>query len=253
MNIRAIQAIYRAETVRWSRTLTQSFVTPVLSTSLYFVVFGAAIGSHIDSVDGVEYGAFILPGLTMLLLLQQSVLAAAIASCQPRFYGTIYEIVSAPISHIEVVLAYAGAAATKSLILGFTILAIANFFIDFTILHPFWMVLFMLLTAMAFSLIGFAIGIWADTFEKLQLIPMLVITPLAFLGGTFYTISALPPFWQKVAYFNPLFYLIAGLRWSFYGGSNTIAATSVGITLAVIAAAMALIAWIFSTGYKLRS
>jgi ABC-2 type transport system permease protein len=253
MNWYAINAIYRFEMARTRRTLMQSIASPVISTSLYFVVFGAAIGSRITSVDGVAYGAFIIPGLIMLSLLMQSVSNASFGIYFPKFTGTIYEVHSAPVSFVEIVAGYVGAAATKSVIVGLIILATARLFIDYGIAHPLVMIAFLLLTAITFSLFGFIIGIWADNFEKLQVIPLLVITPLTFLGGSFYSIHMLPPFWQKVTLLNPVVYLVSGFRWSFYG----IADVSVGISLAAIvgflAVCLAVIGWIFRTGYKLRA
>jgi len=253
MNLRGVMAIYRFEMARTGRTLLQSIVSPVISTSLYFVVFGAAIGSRITQVEGVSYGAFIVPGLIMLTLLTQSISNASFGIFFPKFTGTIYEILSAPVSHLEIVLGYAGAAATKSVILGLIILATAGFFVPIQIAHPFWMLAFLVLTAMTFSLFGFIIGIWADNFEKLQLIPLLIVTPLAFLGGSFYSIDMLPPLWQKITLFNPVLYLISGFRWSFY----EIADVDVGISLAMItlflAICIAITWWIFKTGYRLKS
>jgi ABC-2 type transport system permease protein len=252
MNYYAIKAIYRFEMARAWRTLTQSIISPVLSTSLYFVVFGAAIGSRIPEVDGVSYGSFIVPGLIMLSLLTQSISNASFGIYFPRFTGTIYEVLSAPVSYLEIVVAYVGAAASKSLILGVIILATAGLFVDIRIEHPFWMVLFFVLTAITFSLLGFIIGIWADGFEKLQLVPMLIVTPLTFLGGSFYSINMLPPFWQTVTLFNPVVYLVSGFRWSFYGIADVSPALSLGMTVFFLAACIALVAWIFKTGYRLK-
>jgi len=253
MNFRAVQAIYRFEMARAWRTVAQSIVSPVISTSLYFVVFGAVIGSRITQINGVSYGAFIVPGLVMLSLLQQSVTNASFGIYFPRFTGTIYEILSAPISYIEIVLGYVGAAASKSMILGAIILATAGLFVPLHIDHPFWMLLFLMLTAVSFSLFGFILGIWADGFEKLQIVPLLIITPLTFLGGSFYSITMLPPFWQRVSLANPVVYLVSGFRWSFYG----IADVSVGVSLAMTGVFLALclttIWWIFRTGYRLKS
>jgi len=253
MNTRAILAIYRFEMARTGRTLLQSIVSPVISTSLYFVVFGAAIGSRITQVEGVSYGSFIVPGLIMLMLLTQSVSNASFAIYFPRFTGTIYEILSAPISAFEIVIGYVGAAATKSMILGLIILGTASLFVPLEIAHPFWMLAFLALTAISFSLFGFIIGIWADNFEKLQLVPLLVLTPLTFLGGTFYSIDMLPPFWQGVTLFNPVVYLVSGFRWSFYG----LADVSVVVSLAMVAGFLALcltaVWWIFRTGYRLKA
>jgi ABC-2 type transport system permease protein len=253
MNYYAIKAIYGFEMARWWRTVTQSIVSPVLSTSLYFVVFGAAIGSRIESVEGVSYAAFIVPGLIMLSLLQQSLSNASFGIYFPKFAGTVYEILSAPISHVETIIAFVGAAATKSIILALIILATATLFVEVTIQHPVWMVVFMVLTAVTFSLIGFIIGIWADGFEKLQLIPLLIVTPLAFLGGTFYSITMLPETWQTIALFNPVVYLVSGFRWSFYGVADVDIAISLGMTLVFMTIALGIITWIFRTGYKLRS
>jgi ABC-2 type transport system permease protein len=253
MNIHAIRALYRFEMARTWRTLMQSIASPVISTSLYFVVFGAAIGSRMVEVDGVRYGAFIVPGLIMMSLMTQSVANASFGIYMPKFSGTIYEILSAPISAVEIVLGYVGAAASKSVILGLLILATARLFVDFEIAHPVWMMVFMVLTSIAFSMLGFIIGIWADGFEKVQIVPMLVITPLSFLGGSFYSLSMLSPFWQKVALFNPVVYLISGFRWSFYGVSDVSVALSAGMALGFLAVCMAAIWWIFKTGYKLRA
>jgi ABC-2 type transport system permease protein len=253
MNFRAVQAIYRFEMARAWRTVAQSIVSPVISTSLYFVVFGAAIGSRITQINGISYGAFIVPGLVMLSLLTQSVANASFGIYFPRFTGTIYEVLSAPISYIEIVLGYVGAAASKSIILGAIILATAGLFVPLHIDHPFWMLVFLVLTAVSFSLFGFILGIWADGFEKLQIVPLLIITPLTFLGGSFYSITMLPPFWQRVSLANPVVYLVSGFRWSFYG----IADVSVGVSLAMTGVFLALcltaIWWIFKTGYRLKS
>jgi ABC-2 type transport system permease protein len=253
MNFRAVRAIYVFEMSRTARTLFQSVVSPVLSTSLYFVVFGAAIGSRITEIDGIAYGAFIVPGLIMLTLLTQSTMNASFGIYFPRFVGTIYEILSAPVSYIEIVLGYVGAAATKSIVLGFIILATAALFVPMKIEHPIWMVAFLLLTAITFSLLGFIIGIWADGFEKLQIIPLLVITPLTFLGGTFYSVNVLPPFWQTVTLFNPVVYLVSGFRWSFYGIADVDIAVSLGMTLFFLAACLIVVWWIFRTGYRLKN
>lgn len=253
MNLYAIKAIYVFEMARWWRTVLQSVISPVVSTSLYFVVFGAAIGSRIESVDGVSYAAFIVPGLIMLSLLQQSISNASFGIFFPKFSGTIYEILSAPISHVETVIAFVGAAATKSVILALIMLATASLFVDLHIEHPVWMVVFLVLTAITFSLIGFIIGIWADGFEKLQLFPLLIVTPLAFLGGTFYSITMLPPFWQTVSLFNPVVYLVSGFRWAFYGTSDVHVGISLGMTLVFLVVALVIVSWIFRTGYRLRS
>ena len=253
MNYYAIKAIYTFEMARWWRTVTQSIISPVLSTSLYFVVFGAAIGSRIESVEGVSYAAFIVPGLIMLSLLQQSLSNASFGIYFPKFAGTVYEILSAPISHVETIIAFVGAAATKSIILALIILATATLFVDVSIQHPVWMVIFMVLTAVTFSLIGFIIGIWADGFEKLQLIPLLIVTPLAFLGGTFYSITMLPETWQTIALLNPVVYLVSGFRWSFYGVADVNVGISLAMTLVFMAIALGIITWIFRTGYRLRA
>ncbi|MFO1225130.1 MAG: ABC transporter permease [Burkholderiaceae bacterium] len=237
---------------RTRRTLMQSIVSPVVSTSLYFIVFGAAIGTRIPEVGGVSYGAFIVPGLVMLSLLTQSISNASFAIYFPKFTGTIYELLSAPVSTFEIVLAYVGAAATKSVILGLVILATAALFVPLRIEHPAWMVLFLVLTSVTFSLVGFIIGIWADGFEKLQVIPLLIVTPLTFLGGSFYSIDMLPPLWQTVALFNPVVYLISGFRWSFYGLADVALGISLAMTLAFLAASLAVVVWIFRTGYRLK-
>ena len=253
VNWHAISAIYRFEMQRAVRTLWQSVVAPVLTTSLYFVVFGAAIGSRMTEVGGVPYGAFIVPGLIMLSLFTQSISNASFGIYFPKFTGTIYEILSAPISAFEIVVAYVGAAATKSILLGLIILATASLFVEVRIQHPFWMVAFLLLTAATFSLFGFIIGIWAQGFEQLQFIPLLVITPLTFLGGTFYSIDMLPPFWRAVTLFNPLVYLINGFRWSFYGASDVAVGVSLAMTLLFFALCLAVVAWMFRTGYRLKT
>ncbi|MBN9248419.1 ABC transporter permease [Hyphomicrobium sp.] len=253
MNIEAVRAIYGFEMSRWGRTLMQSIVSPVLSTCLYFIVFGSAIGSRISQVDGVDYGAFIVPGLVMMLLLTQSTLNASFGIYFPRFTGTIYEHLSAPISAFEIVLGYVGAAATKSVILGLLVLVTASLFVDLRIAHPFWMLLFLVLTALTFSMLGFIIGIWADGFEKLQIIPLLVITPLTFLGGTFYSVKMLPPFWQTVTLFNPVVYLISGFRWSFFEISDVNVGVSLLMTTVFLAVCMAVAWWIFRTGYRLKA
>ena len=253
MNYHAVLAIYRFEMQRTWRTLMQSIISPVLSTSLYFIVFGAAIGSRIPEVDGISYGAFIVPGLIMLSLLTQSISNASFGIYFPKFTGTIYELLSAPVSHFEVVLSYVGAAASKSIIVGLIILATSGLFVPLQIAHPFWMLLFLLLTAVTFSLIGFIIGIWADGFEKLQVVPLLIITPLTFLGGSFYSISMLPPAWQTVALFNPVVYLISGFRWSFYGLADVSLALSLGMTLGFLALSLAVVTWMLKTGYRLKT
>lgn len=253
MNLHAIRAIYGFEMARTRRTLMQSIVSPVISTSLYFVVFGAAIGSRIQQVEGVSYGAFIVPGLIMLSLLTQSISNASFGIYFPKFTGTVYELLSAPVSYVEILLSYVGAAATKSILLGLIILATAGLFVDLRIEHPVWMLLFLVLTAVTFSLVGFIIGIWADGFEKLQVVPLLIVTPLTFLGGSFYSIDMLPAFWQKVALFNPVVYLVSGFRWSFYGLADVGVWISLLMTLAFLAIALAVLAWIFRTGYKLKS
>src|SRR6187455_2898545 len=253
MNWRAVWAIYRVEMARAFRTVLQSIVSPVISTSLYFVVFGAAIGSHIAEMDGVPYGAFIVPGLIMLTLLTQSVMNASFGIYFPRFVGTIYEILSAPISYFEIVLGYVGAAATKSVILGLIILATAGLFVPLHIHHPWWMLAFLVLTAVTFSLFGFIIGIWADGFEKLQMIPLLVVTPLTFLGGSSYSVNMLPSGWRTITLLNPVVYLISGFRWSFYEIADVSVALSLGMTLGFLVVCMALVWWIFRTGYRLKN
>jgi ABC-2 type transport system permease protein len=253
MNWRAVRAIYSFEMARTRRTLLQSIVSPVISTSLYFVVFGAAIGSRITEIEGVSYGAFIVPGLIMLMLLTQSVQNASFGIYFPRFTGTIYELLSAPISYIEIMLGYVGAAATKSIILGLIILVTAALFVPLRIAHPVWMVGFLVLTAVTFSLLGFIIGIWADGFEKLQLVPLLIITPLTFLGGSFYSIHVLPPVWQTISLFNPVVYLVSGFRWSFYEVADVSIAVSVGMTGLFLIACLAIVWWIFKTGYRLKN
>jgi ABC-2 type transport system permease protein len=253
MNLHAVRALYGFEMHRTWRTVMQSIVSPVLSTSLYFIVFGAAIGSRIPEVGGVSYGAFLVPGLIMLSLLTQSVSNAAFGIYFPRFSGTIYELLSAPVSYVEILLSYVGAAATKSILLGLIILATAWLFVPLRIEHPFWMLTFLLLTAVTFSMLGFIIGIWADNFEKLQVVPSLIITPLTFLGGSFYAIDMLPPFWQKVALFNPVVYLVSGFRWSFYGQADVSLAWSLGMTALFLFMSLAVVAWIFKTGYRLKA
>ena len=253
MNIYAIRAIYFFELERTWRTLMQSIASPVISTSLYFVVFGSAIGSRMTEIDGISYGAFIVPGLIMLALLTESISNASFGIYMPKFSGTIYEILSAPISYVEIVIGYVGAAATKSIILGLLILTTARLFVPFEIAHPLWMIIFLVLTAVTFSLFGFIIGIWADGFEKLQIIPLMIITPLAFLGGSFYSISMLPPLWQKITLFNPVVYLISGFRWSFYDISDVNVAISVGMTLVFLIVCLTVVWWIFKTGTRLKS
>lgn len=253
MNVEAVRAIYGFEMSRWGRTLMQSIVSPVLSTCLYFIVFGSAIGSRISQVEGIDYGAFIVPGLVMMLLLTQSTLNASFGIYFPRFTGTIYEHLSAPVSPFEIVLGCVGAAATKSVILGLLVLITARLFVPFQIAHPFWMLTFLILTAVTFSMLGFIIGIWADGFEKLQIIPLLVITPLTFLGGTFYSVNMLPPFWQKVTLLNPVVYLISGFRWSFFEISDVNVGVSVLMTFVFLAICMAIAWWIFKTGYRLKA
>jgi len=253
MNLHAVRAIYSFEMARTRRTLMQSVVSPVVSTSLYFVVFGAAIGSRIQSVGGVSYGAFIVPGLIMLSLLTQSVSNASFGIYFPRFSGTIYELLSAPVSAFETVLGYVGAAATKSIVLGLIILATAGLFVPLQVLHPVWMLLFLVLTALTFSLVGFIIGLWADGFEKLQVVPLLIITPLTFLGGSFYSIDMLPPVWQKVALINPVVYLVSGFRWSFYGQADVAVGISLGMTLLFLVVSLAFVVWIFRTGWRLKA
>ena len=253
MNFHAIRAIYKFEMARTGRTLLQSIVSPVISTALYFVVFGAAIGSRVTGIDGVSYGAFIVPGLIMLSLLTQSISNASFAIFFPKFTGTIYELLSAPVSYIEIVISYVGAAATKSVILGTIILATAGLFVPLEIAHPLWMLVFLMLTAVTFSLFGFILGIWADGFEKLQLVPLLIITPLTFLGGSFYSVGMLPPFWQTAILFNPVVYLISGFRWSFYGIADVNVSVSLTMTLFFLAICLVAVWWIFKTGYRLKT
>ena len=252
MNLYGVRAIYVFEMARTWRTLMQSVLAPVISTSLYFVVFGAAIGSRITEVDGVSYGAFIVPGLIMLSLLMQSVMNASFGIYFPRFVGTIYEVLSAPVSYVEIVLGYVGAAATKSALLGLIILATASLLVPIEIAHPIWMMFFLVITAVSFSLLGFILGIWADSFERLQIVPLLIITPLTFLGGSFYSIDMLPPFWQTVTLFNPVVYLISGFRWSFYENADVSVSISLAISLAFLVVFLAIIRRIFRTGYGLR-
>ena len=253
MNVYAIRAIYLFEMARAWRTLMQSIASPVLSTSLYFVVFGAAIGTRVGEIDGVSYGAFIIPGLIMLTLLNESISNASFGIYLPKFTGTIYEVLSAPISTVEIIIGYVGAAASKSVILGVLILITARFFVEYHIAHPIWMIGFLILTAVTFSLFGFIIGVWADGFEKLQIVPLMIVTPLAFLGGSFYSISMLPPLWQKITLFNPVVYLISGFRWSFYGVSDISAAVSLAMTLVFLGVCLTIVWWIFKTGYRLKT
>ncbi|MDE2235034.1 MAG: ABC transporter permease [Gammaproteobacteria bacterium] len=253
MNLYAVRALYDYEMARMRRTLVQSIIAPVISTSLYFVVFGSAIGSRITQVDGISYGAFIVPGLIMLSLLTQSVSNASFGIYFPKFVGTIYELLSAPVSPFEAVLSYVGAAATKSVILGTIILATAALFVHLQIHHPVWMLLFLVLTSVTFSLLGFIIGIWADNFEKLSLVPMLILTPLTFLGGSFYTIKMLPPVWQSISLFNPVVYLVSGFRWSFYSSGDVSLAASLGMTLLFMLLCLAVVYWIFRSGYRLKN
>lgn len=252
MNLYAIKAIYFFEMARTGRTLMQSIASPVLSTTLYFVVFGAAIGSRMGAIDGIGYGAFIIPGLIILSLLSESISNASFGIYMPRFTGTIYEVLSAPISFLEIITGYVGAAATKSVVLGLLILATARLFVDYEIAHPVWMIGFLVLISVTFSMFGFIIGVWADGFEKLQIVPMMIIMPLTFLGGTFYSISMLPPLWQHITLFNPVVYLISGFRWSFYGVADVNVALSLGMTLLFLVLCLVVVWWIFKTGYKLK-
>jgi ABC-2 type transport system permease protein len=253
MNLHGIRAIYRFEMARTFRTLLQSIASPVLSTSLYFIVFGSAIGSRMAAIEGVSYGAFIVPGLMLLSILTESVSNASFGIYLPRFSGTIYEVLSAPLSSLEIVIGYVGAAATKSVLLGLLISLTARFFVSYHIVHPLWMIAFLLLTSVTFSLFGFVIGIWANGFEQLQLVPTMVVMPLTFLGGSFYSIRMLPPFWQKVALANPVVYLVSGFRWSFYGTSDVSVGTSLGMTLLFLGACLVVVRWIFKTGYRLKA
>jgi len=253
VNFYAIRAIYTFEMARTFRTLLQSIVSPVISTSLYFVVFGAAIGSRFEDIDGVSYGAFIVPGLIMLSLLTQSISNASFGIFFPKFTGTIYELLSAPVSYVEILISYVGAAATKSIMLALIILGTSTLFVPLEIAHPLWMLAFLFLTAITFSLFGFILGIWADNFEKLQLVPFLIVTPLIFLGGSFYSIDMLPPFWQTATLFNPVVYLISGFRWSFYGIADVSVAVSLAMTLLFLALCLAAVRWIFKTGYRLKT
>nr|WP_220480980.1 ABC transporter permease [Lysobacter penaei] len=253
INVHAIKAIYRFEMARTFRTLGESILSPVLSTSLYFIVFGAAIGSRMGDIEGVSYGAFIIPGLIMLSLLGESISNASFGIYMPKWAGTIYELLSAPVSSVEVVIGYVGAAATKSLMLGLLILATARLFVPYEIAHPVWMLAFLVLTAVSFSLFGFIIGLWADDFQKLQVIPLMVVTPLTFLGGAFYSISMLPPLWQKITLFNPVVYLISGFRWSFYGVADVNVGVSLAAVIGFLVACLAVVGWIFRTGWRLKS
>jgi ABC-2 type transport system permease protein len=253
VNRHAIRSIYMFEMARMFRTIMQSIAAPVISTSLYFVVFGSAIGSRMVEVEGVEYAAFIIPGLTMLALLNESLSNASFGIYMPRFSGTIYEVLSAPISWLEIVIGYVGAAATKSILLGIIILGTARVFVSYEIAHPIWMVTFLVLTAVTFSLFGFIIGLWADGFEKLQLVPMLIVTPLTFLGGSFYSVRMLPPAWQKVSLFNPVVYLISSFRWSFYGVSDVSVETSVAVTVAFLIICLVTVRWLLVSGYRLKT
>lgn len=253
MNFYGVKSIYRFEMARMRRTVVQSIVAPVLSTSLYFVIFGAAIGSRITEIDGVSYGSFIVPGLIMLSILTESISNASFGIYFPKFTGTIFEVMSAPVSFVEILLGYVGAAATKSVIIGSIILGTASFFVDIEIAHPFVMVLFLILTSVSFSLFGFVLGIWADGWEKLTVVPILVIMPLTFLGGTFYSISMLPPIWQTISLFNPLVYLISGFRWSFYENADVSVALSLSMTVTFLLVCLVIVRWIFKTGYKLRT
>ncbi|BDX18876.1 transport permease protein [Halopseudomonas aestusnigri] len=252
MNLYGVKAIYLSEMARMMRTRLQSIASPVISTSLYFIVFGAAIGTRMTEVDGVSYGAFIIPGLIMLMLLNESISNASFGIYMPRFTGTIYEVLSAPVSPVEIVVGYVGAAATKSVLLGLLVLLTARLFVDYEIQHPVWMLGFLILTAVTFSLFGFIIGVWADGFEKLQIIPLMIVTPLAFLGGSFYSITMLPPLWQTVTLFNPVVYLISGFRWSFYGAADVHIGVSVGMTLVFLTLCTTAVWWIFRTGYRIK-
>jgi ABC-2 type transport system permease protein len=253
MNLHGIRAIYRFEMARTFRTIMQSIAAPVLTTSLYFIVFGKAIGSRMGDIDNVSYGAFIIPGLVMLSLLSESISNASFGIYMPKWAGTIYELLSAPVSWVEVLIGYVGAAATKSVMLGVLIMATARVFVPYEIAHPVWLVAILLLTAVTFSLFGFIIGLWADSFQKLQVVPLLIVTPLTFLGGAFYSINMLPPIWQKITLFNPVVYLISGFRWSFYGVADVHIAISIGMTLAFLLICLTFVWWVFKTGYKLRS
>ncbi|HRH76298.1 MAG TPA: ABC transporter permease [Cellvibrionaceae bacterium] len=252
MNLHGIRAIYLFEMARTFRTIAQSIAAPVLSTSLYFIVFGTAIGSRMGTIDSISYGAFIIPGLVMLSLLSESISNASFGIYMPKWAGTIYELLSAPVSWVEVLIGYVGAAASKSIMLGLLILITARIFVPYEILHPVWALAFLVLTAVTFSLFGFIIGLWADNFQKLQVIPLLIVTPLTFLGGAFYSISMLPPLWQKISLFNPVVYLISGFRWSFYGVADVHIGVSIGMTLGFLAVCLGVVWWVFKTGYKLR-
>ena len=253
MNIYAIKAIYKFEMARTWRTLMQSIASPIISTSLYFIVFGTAIGSRMGEIEGVNYGAFIIPGLIMLSLMTESISNASFGIYLPKFSGTIFEVLSAPVSYMEIIIGYVGAAATKSVILGVLILITARFFVPYDVEHPIWMFGFLILTAVTFSLFGFIVGVWADGFEKLQIIPLMIVTPLTFLGGTFYSIKMLPPIWQKITLFNPVVYLVSCFRWSFYGVADVNVIVSFGMTLLFLAICIVLVWWIFKTGYKLKT
>ena len=253
MNLHGVKAIYRFELARWFRTLMQSILAPVISTSLYFVVFGSAIGSRMTAIDGVSYGAFIVPGLIMLSILTESISNASFGIYMPKWSGTIYELLSSPVSWIETVIGYVGAASTKSVLLGLLILVTARLFVPFEIAHPVWMLAFLVLTAVTFSLFGFIIGLWADDFQKLQIVPTLIITPLTFLGGSFYSISMLPPIWQKITLFNPVVYLISGFRWAFYGKADVNIGISLAATVGFMLACLIVIRWLFRTGYKMKA
>jgi ABC-2 type transport system permease protein len=253
MNLYGIKAIFGFEMARMRRTLMQSVASPVLSTSLYFVVFGAAIGARVEQIDGIDYGAFIVPGLIMMAILTQSVSNASFGIYMPKFSGTIYELLSAPVSPLEIVAGYVGAAASKSVILGLLMLATARLFVDFSVAHPLWMLAFLVLTSLSFSLFGFILGVWADGFEKLQIVPLMLVTPLAFLGGTFYSIHMLTPPWQQIALFNPVVYLVSGFRWSFFGVADVGVAWSLSMTLAFLLLCLGAVTWIFRTGYKLKA
>jgi ABC-2 type transport system permease protein len=252
MNFHAIKAIYQFEMARWWRTMLQSIASPVISTSLYFIVFGSAIGARMEQIDGISYGAYIVPGLVMLSVLTESISNASFGIYMPKWAGTIYEVLSAPVSPLEIVVGYVGAAATKSVILGCIILATARVFVDYSVQHPLWMLAFLILTALTFSLFGFVIGVWADGWEKLQIVPVMIVTPLTFLGGSFYSIRMLPPFWQNLTLLNPVVYLVSGFRWSFYGVSDVNVALSFGMTLMFMLLCLLGIWWIFRTGYRLK-